>query len=173
MYVNIIDTQVDIVGAKRNFWLHYASNSGDNNNMKKYFVSLCCPILIAAAIYSASPVVARVELSDNDIYIIASYIEYYADEGGYACRTALGAVAVNRLENALFPSTALDVVRSLGYSGNTTPSQTSIAAARLAADGYDPTGGALFFYRVGDMHAEKRHGHYVTFACGGYRFATG
>ena len=141
--------------------------------MKKYFVSLCSPILIAAAIYSTSPVAARVDLSDNDIYIIASYIEYYADGGGYACRTALGAVAVNRLENVLFPSTARDVVLSLGYSGTTAPSQASLAAARLAADGYDPTGGALFFYRVDDLHAEKRHGHYVSFACGSYRFATG
>ena len=141
--------------------------------MKKYFVSLCCPILIAAAIYSTSPVAARVDLSDNDIYIIASYIEYYADGGGYACRTALGAVAVNRLENVLFPSTARDVVLSLGYSGTTAPRQASLAAARHAADGYDPTGGALFFYRVDDLHAEKRHGHYVSFACGSYRFATG
>jgi len=63
---------------------------------------------------------------------------------------AVGAVVLNRVESELFPDTLAEVIYEPGQfepvaNGqiNLEPTESALEAARLAAAGDDPTGGAL------------------------------
>ena len=66
---------------------------------------------------------------------------------------AVGAVVLNRVKSPGFPNTIREVILQEGQfscildgQANLYPSQSCIEAAKAAILGYDPTGGALFFY---------------------------
>jgi spore germination cell wall hydrolase CwlJ-like protein len=91
--------------------------------------------------------------SHVDLYLLARVI--YAESRGEPLQgqVGVGAVLLNRLKDSRFPKSLAQIVFKQGEFCTVrdgqiwkTPSQEAIKAARLAAAGWDPTGGALYFY---------------------------
>jgi len=97
---------------------------------------------------------ARSELSPNELYLLARIISAEARGEPFLGQVAVGAVVLNRVESELFPDTLAEVIYEPGQfepvaNGqiNLEPTESALEAARLAAAGDDPTGGALYFFR--------------------------
>ena len=91
--------------------------------------------------------------SSADVYLLAQTI--YAEGRGepYTGQVAIGAVILNRVRNNAFPNTISGVVyQKHAFTAvsdgqiNLTPNDTAMKAARDAINGWDPTGGALYYY---------------------------
>ena len=91
--------------------------------------------------------------SSSDIYLLAKTI--YAEGRGepYTGQVAIGAVVLNRVRSAQFPNTISGVVyQKHAFTAvsdgqiNLTPNDTAMRAARDAINGWDPTGGAIYYY---------------------------
>ncbi|MBE7085048.1 MAG: spore cortex-lytic enzyme [Clostridiales bacterium] len=91
--------------------------------------------------------------SSSDVYLLAKTI--YAEGRGepYTGQVAIGAVVLNRVRSASFPNTVSGVVyQKHAFTAvsdgqiNLTPNDTAMRAARDAINGWDPTGGALYYY---------------------------
>lgn len=79
----------------------------------------------------------------------------YAEARGepYTGQVAVGAVILNRVASPLFPNTVSGVIYQAGAFDavsdgqiNMTPNDTAKRAARDALNGWDPTGGCLYYY---------------------------
>ena len=91
--------------------------------------------------------------SSNDIYLLAKVIEGEARGESYTGQVAVGAVILNRVEHSSFPDSISGVVYQSGafdcvYDSNWSvePTATSRKAAQDAINGWDPTGGAIYYY---------------------------
>lgn len=91
--------------------------------------------------------------SSNDIYLLAKVIEGEARGESYTGQVAVGAVILNRVDHSSFPDSISGVVYQSGafdcvYDSNwaVEPSATSRKAAQDAINGWDPTGGAIYYY---------------------------
>ncbi|MBQ9728170.1 MAG: spore cortex-lytic enzyme [Clostridia bacterium] len=91
--------------------------------------------------------------SSSDVYLLARTI--YAEGRGepYVGQVAIGAVVMNRIRSSSFPNTISGVVyQKHAFTAvsdgqiNLTPNDTAMKAARDAINGWDPTGGALYYY---------------------------
>ncbi len=91
--------------------------------------------------------------SSSDVYLLARTI--YAEGRGepYTGQVAIGAVVMNRIRSSQFPNTVSGVVyQKHAFTAvsdgqiNLTPNETAMRAARDAINGWDPTGGALYYY---------------------------
>jgi N-acetylmuramoyl-L-alanine amidase len=89
----------------------------------------------------------------GDIYLLAKVI--YGEGRGepYKGMVAIGAVVLNRVKSSQFPNTIPKVVYQKGAFSivddgqiNLSPDQQALKAARDAINGWDPSGGALFYY---------------------------
>lgn len=88
--------------------------------------------------------------SENEIWLLASLIEAYGEDLPYHGKVAIGAVIINRTNNGSFPDTISSVIyQPQEFEGLKTPSEKSIEAARDAVNGFDPSNGALYFWRDG------------------------
>ena len=91
--------------------------------------------------------------TESDVYLLAKTI--YAEGRGepYTGQVAIGAVVLNRVRDKAFPNTVSGVVyQKYAFTAvadgqiNLTPNDTAMKAARDAISGWDPTGGALYYY---------------------------
>ena len=91
--------------------------------------------------------------SSSEVYLLARTI--YAEGRGepYTGQVAIGAVVLNRVRDSAFPNTISGVVyQKHSFTAvsdgqiNLTPNETAMKAARDAINGWDPTGGALYYY---------------------------
>ncbi|MBO5240213.1 MAG: spore cortex-lytic enzyme [Clostridia bacterium] len=91
--------------------------------------------------------------SSSEVYLLARTI--YAEGRGepYTGQVAIGAVVLNRVRDSAFPNTISGVVyQKHAFTAvsdgqiNLTPNDTAMKAARDAINGWDPTGGALYYY---------------------------
>ena len=89
----------------------------------------------------------------SDVYLLAQCI--YSESRGepYKGQVAVGAVVLNRVKSSAFPNSIAGVIYQRGaFSAvddgqiNLTPDNTAIKAAKDAMNGWDPTGGCLFYY---------------------------
>lgn len=92
---------------------------------------------------------------DNDLYQLARIVHAEAEGEPFLGKVAVGAVIVNRTKTPNFPKTVKEVIFQPGQFTPVANGRLesikiididSIEAAKLALDGVDPTGGALFFY---------------------------
>lgn len=92
----------------------------------------------------------------TDLYLLARLV--YAEARGepYIGQVAVAAVALNRLKHPLFPKTLAGVIYQPGAFTavsdgqiNLTPDADALRAARQALAGWDPTGGALYYWNPG------------------------
>lgn len=91
--------------------------------------------------------------TSNDIYLLAKVIEGEARGESYKGQVAVGAVILNRVDHSSFPDSISGVVYQSGafdcvYDSNwkVEPSATARKAANDAINGWDPTGGAIYYY---------------------------
>jgi N-acetylmuramoyl-L-alanine amidase len=91
--------------------------------------------------------------NSNDVYLLARLV--YGESRGepYKGMVAVAAVVLNRVESSQFPGSIAKVIYQSGAFSvvddgqiNLTPNQQSLDAARDAMNGWDPSGGALFYY---------------------------
>ncbi len=91
--------------------------------------------------------------SSSDVYLLAKTIHAEGRGEPYTGQVAIGAVILNRVRDAAFPNTVSGVVyQKHAFTAvtdgqiNLTPNDTAMRAARDAINGWDPTGGALYYY---------------------------
>lgn len=91
--------------------------------------------------------------NDKDVYLLAQLV--YGESRGepYEGMVAVAAVVLNRIESSEFPNSMAKVIYQRGAFSvvddgqiNLAPDSTALRAARDATNGWDPSGGALFFY---------------------------
>lgn len=92
-------------------------------------------------------------VSSRDVYVLSKIIHGEARGETYVGQVAVGAVIVNRVKNPNFPNTVYGVVFEPGAFDAVSdgqyyrePTATSVKAARAAINGWDPSGGALYYW---------------------------
>lgn len=94
------------------------------------------------------------DLTAQELDLIARIIYSEARGESYEGQVGVGAVILNRMTSELFPDSVREVIMqpnaftvvTNGRYEQLEPDETALQAARDAASGVDPTGGALFFY---------------------------
>ena len=91
--------------------------------------------------------------TSSDVWLLAKLIAAEARGESYTGQVAVGAVVLNRVAHPSFPDTISGVIYQAGaFSAVTdsnwsvTPSATAQKAARDAMNGWDPSGGAIYYY---------------------------
>lgn len=91
--------------------------------------------------------------NSSDIYLLAKVIGAEARGESYTGQVAVGAVVLNRVRHSSFPDSISGVVYQNGAFSAVTDSNWSVSpddtakkAARDAINGWDPTGGAIYYY---------------------------
>ncbi len=91
--------------------------------------------------------------SDNTIRLLAMLINGEARGETYEGQVAVGAVVLNRVKHSSFPNSIAGVIYQNGAFTavddgqiNMNPTQSCINAARDAMNGWDPSGGAIYYY---------------------------
>ena len=91
--------------------------------------------------------------ASGDVYLLAQCI--YSESRGepYKGQVAVGAVVLNRVKSSAFPNSISGVIFQKGaFSAvddgqiNLTPNESALKAAKDAMNGWDPTGGCLYYY---------------------------
>ena len=89
----------------------------------------------------------------GDVYLLARLISAEARGEPYTGQVAVGAVVMNRIRHPSFPNTLSGVIYQSGAFScladgqfNEPISDSAYRAARDALGGYDPTGGAIYYF---------------------------
>ena len=104
---------------------------------------------------SSSAAVSATASVSSDQYLLARLVYAEARGESYKGKVAVAAVALNRVSSAAFPNTISGVIYQKGAfesvsngSINLSPDSDSLRAAKEAMNGWDPTGGCLYFYNA-------------------------
>ncbi len=91
--------------------------------------------------------------TSSDVYLLAKTIHAEGRGEPYTGQVAIGAVILNRVRDNGFPNTISGVVYQKGAFTavddgqiNLEPNETAMKAAKDAIGGWDPSGGALYYY---------------------------
>lgn len=91
--------------------------------------------------------------NSSDVWLLAKLIAAEARGETYRGQVAVGAVVLNRVSHASFPDSISGVIYQKGAFDCVTDSNWSVAptdtakkAAQEALNGWDPTGGAIYYY---------------------------
>ena len=102
---------------------------------------------------AASAVTTAASSYASEVELLARLIHGEARGEPYVGMVAVGAVVLNRVKSSRFPNTMAGVIYQSGAFDavsdgqiNLTPSEQSRRAARDALNGWDPTGGCLYYY---------------------------
>jgi len=97
--------------------------------------------------------VAASSVNENDSYLLGRLVHGEARGEPYVGRVAVAAVVLNRVKSSLFPNTISGVIYQSGAFDAVrdgqiwlTPDADSLRAAKDALNGWDPTGGSLYYY---------------------------
>ena len=89
----------------------------------------------------------------SEVYTLARLVHAEARGEPYVGKVAVAAVVLNRVRSASFPNTISGVVYQAGAFDcvadgqiNLAPDNDSLRAARDAMNGWDPTGGCVYYY---------------------------
>ncbi len=92
-------------------------------------------------------------VSANDLHLLAKAVYGEARGEPFEGQVAVAAVILNRVRSPLFPNTIAGVIfEPLAFTAVAdgqfylTPNDEAYRAAQLALDGWDPTGGALYYF---------------------------
>lgn len=116
-------------------------------------------------------------LSGSDMQLIARVISAEARGESYTGQVAVGAVILNRVAHPSFPDTVSGVVYQSGAfscvnDSNWYASVTDSAkrAAQDAINGWDPTGGAIYYYNPAKTSSQWMRSRPVTTVIGNHVF---
>ena len=112
-----------------------------------------------------------------NIELLARLIHGEARGEPYTGMVAVGAVVLNRVASSKFPSTVAGVIYQAGAFDavsdgqiNLTPSQQSYNAARDAMNGWDPSGGAIYYFNPATATNKWIWSRPLTLTIGKHRF---
>lgn len=116
---------------------------------------------------------------DNDLYLLARAISAEARGEPYIGQVAVGAVILNRVKHPSFPSTVAGVIYQSGAFSSVADGQfasvtitdSARKAARDALNGWDPTGGAIYFYNPAKSTSKWIFSRPVVLTIGDHVFA--
>lgn len=115
--------------------------------------------------------------TQNDINLLAKLIAAEARGESYKGQVAVGAVVLNRVAHSSFPDTIAGVIYQKGAFSCVNDSNWSIAAteaskkaARDCINGWDPSGGAIYYYNPKKTSNAYMHSRPVITVIGNHRF---
>ena len=120
-----------------------------------FLLSLCTIIVFLWQEQEAGGVYASSSSSTSDVQLMARAINGEARGEPYEGQVAVGAVILNRVKSSKFPNTLAGVIYEKGAFTAVADGQinqpisdgsTVVKAARDAMNGWDPTGGALYYF---------------------------
>lgn len=98
----------------------------------------------------------------GDSELLARVVRAEAEAEPYTGQVAVAAVILNRIESSKFPNTLAGVIyqprafESVSNGAvNRPPTESTRKAARAALGGWDPSGGAIFFFNPGKVGAKS------------------
>lgn len=107
----------------------------------------------AALGITLSGTVAASSYQESEAYLLGRLIHGEARGEPYIGKVAVAAVVLNRVKNSNFPNTITSVIYQPGAFDAVadgqiwlTPGEDSLRAARDAMNGWDPTGGCIYYY---------------------------
>ena len=114
----------------------------------------------------------------GDVELLARLIHGEARGEPYVGMVAVGAVVLNRVKSSSFPGTIAGVIYQPGAFDavadgqiNLTPNEQSRRAARDALNGWDPTGGCLYYYNPATATSKWIWSREVRLNIGDHSFA--
>ena len=117
--------------------------------------------------------------SDADVQLLGKVISAEARGESYEGQVAVGAVILNRVAHSSFPDSISGVVYQAGafscvYDSNWYEpiSETSKKAAMDALNGWDPTGGAIYYFNPAKTNDAFMHSRPVLKVIGNHRFCS-
>ncbi len=115
--------------------------------------------------------------SKSDINLLAKLIAAEARGENYKGQVAVGAVVLNRVEHSSFPDTIAGVIYQKGAfscvndsNWSVAPNETSLKAARDCINGWDPSGGAIYYYNPKKTSNAFMHSRPIITVIGNHRF---
>ena len=115
---------------------------------------------------------------DSEVYTLARLVHAEARGEPYVGKVAVAAVVLNRVRSAAFPNTISGVIYQAGAFDcvadgqiNLTPDSDSLRAARDAMNGWDPTGGCVYYYNPATATSAWIWSREVRLSIGAHRFA--
>ena len=114
----------------------------------------------------------------RDVYLLAKAIHAEARGEPYTGQVAVGAVILNRVRSPEFPNTIAGVIYQKGAFTavddgqiNLEPNEESMRAARDAMNGWDPSGGCLYYYNPRTATSQWIFTREVVIVIGNHNFA--
>ncbi len=95
--------------------------------------------------------IKTITVYDNELYSLAAFIESRGAGEPYTGQVAIGAVIINRLNDSRFPNSIKDIINNFDIYKKQIRDDYSdldkiyIRASKDAFNGWDPSGGALWF----------------------------
>lgn len=112
-----------------------------------------------------------------NVELLAKLIHGEARGEPYKGMVAVGAVVLNRVDDSRFPSTIAGVIYQAGAFDavsdgqiNMTPSTSAYNAARDALNGWDPSGGAIYYFNPATATNKWIWSRPLTVVIGNHRF---
>ena len=130
-------------------------------NKKEIFIYLILFLLIFIGTFITISITTKEEVKASnsggasDIQLLARAINGEARGEPYEGQVAIGAVILNRVDDSRFPNTIAGVIYQSGAFTAVADGQINMAiaegstvlkAARDAMNGWDPTGGAIYYF---------------------------
>ncbi len=116
--------------------------------------------------------------SRDNVYLMAQAINGEARGEPYIGQVAVGAVIMNRVNHPSFPNSIAGVIFQPGAFTAVTdgqmflaPDEASVKAARDALNGWDPSGGAIYYYNPAKTTNNWIYSRPVVKVIGKHRFA--
>ena len=117
--------------------------------------------------------------TESNINLLARIISAEARGEPYVGQVAVGAVILNRIEHPSFPDTLAGVIYQDGAftaivdgQFNEPVSDSAYNAARDALNGWDPTGGCIYYYNPKKTSNAFMHSRPTVTVIGDHRFCT-
>ncbi|MBQ8904044.1 MAG: cell wall hydrolase [Oscillospiraceae bacterium] len=119
------------------------------------------------------------EATDANVGLLARIISAEGRGESYVGQVAIGAVICNRIEHPSFPDTLAGVIYQSGAftalidgQFNEEITDSAYSAARDALSGWDPSGGAIYYYNPDKTDNEFIHSRPVIKVIGNHRFCS-
>ena len=116
--------------------------------------------------------------NESEIYTLARLVHGEARGEPYVGKVAVAAVVLNRVRSAAFPNTISGVIYQAGAFDcvadgqiNLAPDSDSLRAARDAMNGWDPTGGCIYYYNPATSTSSWIWSREVRLSIGAHNFA--
>ena len=116
--------------------------------------------------------------NESEIYTLARLVHAEARGEPYVGKVAVAAVVLNRVRSASFPNSISAVIYQAGAFDcvadgqiNLSPDSDSMRAARDAMNGWDPTGGCVYYYNPAKSTSAWIWSREVRLTIGAHSFA--